>query len=335
MLEDEWRSSKLQHYWKRPEWCAETWRVEETYCQSNSSEKLSAKTDVQNIIIIIEEEEEEEEEEESQYLWYSISQCIVEIAVLTWMRDWNSVNPNKNKQWIKLCFFLTVVVFAFYTFSSSLVSHYSGHLWNFSVERMWNCTVIFHSFFFSSTLLNFVLKMNFQLRTQKRLPVCAGIQSRSFISDRIIVCPFVVLTSRPVEEKDMSLRRSTNGRIRRKQNVALTFKERKEFMWLSATKSLCSDLLCQSLCLCLCSLSNDTYRFCNCFLSSYLYLWSIYLSFRAPSLSVFDPFELLTAFSDGLSCIYCRVEHSHFQIFSYPWLDIKNGRKVSIRPLKE
>ena len=54
-LVDEWRSSKLQHYWDRPEYWEESWRLEKTCCYSNSSERQSAKTNVkisQGIIII-------------------------------------------------------------------------------------------------------------------------------------------------------------------------------------------------------------------------------------------------------------------------------------------
>ena len=47
-LADEWRPSKLQHYWERPEYWEESWRLEETGCHSNSREKPSAKTDVKN-----------------------------------------------------------------------------------------------------------------------------------------------------------------------------------------------------------------------------------------------------------------------------------------------
>ena len=39
-----WRPSKLQYYWEWPEYCEESWRLEETCCHSNSSEKPSAKT---------------------------------------------------------------------------------------------------------------------------------------------------------------------------------------------------------------------------------------------------------------------------------------------------
>ena len=53
MLEDEWRPSKLQHYWERAEYWEEFWRLEETCCHSNFSEKLSADTDVKNSQIII------------------------------------------------------------------------------------------------------------------------------------------------------------------------------------------------------------------------------------------------------------------------------------------
>ena len=46
--EEEWRPSKLQHYWERPEYWAESWRLEETYCHSNSSERPSTNTDLKN-----------------------------------------------------------------------------------------------------------------------------------------------------------------------------------------------------------------------------------------------------------------------------------------------
>ena len=39
---DEWRPSKLQHYWDRPEYWAESLRLEETWCYSNSSERPTA-----------------------------------------------------------------------------------------------------------------------------------------------------------------------------------------------------------------------------------------------------------------------------------------------------
>ena len=45
MLADEWRPSKLQHYWERPE---ESWKLEETSCHSNSCERPSANTNVKN-----------------------------------------------------------------------------------------------------------------------------------------------------------------------------------------------------------------------------------------------------------------------------------------------
>ena len=40
--------SKRQHCWGRPESWDESWRLEETCCHSNSSEKPSANTDVKN-----------------------------------------------------------------------------------------------------------------------------------------------------------------------------------------------------------------------------------------------------------------------------------------------
>ena len=49
---DEWRSSKQQHYWKRSEYWEESWRLEETCCHSNSSEKTLAKIDVKNTQVV-------------------------------------------------------------------------------------------------------------------------------------------------------------------------------------------------------------------------------------------------------------------------------------------
>ena len=43
-----WRPSKLLHYWERPKYWEESWRLEETCCRSNSSESPSAKTNVKN-----------------------------------------------------------------------------------------------------------------------------------------------------------------------------------------------------------------------------------------------------------------------------------------------
>ena len=40
--------SKLQRYWERPEYWEELWRLEETCCHLNSSERPSAKTNVKN-----------------------------------------------------------------------------------------------------------------------------------------------------------------------------------------------------------------------------------------------------------------------------------------------
>ena len=37
-----------QYYWERLEYREESWRLEETFCHSNSSEIPSAKTDVKN-----------------------------------------------------------------------------------------------------------------------------------------------------------------------------------------------------------------------------------------------------------------------------------------------
>ena len=42
------RPSKLQHYWERPEYWEKSWRLEETCCHSNSSERPSANADVKN-----------------------------------------------------------------------------------------------------------------------------------------------------------------------------------------------------------------------------------------------------------------------------------------------
>ncbi len=47
-LADEWRPSKLRHYWERPEYWEESWRLEEICCHSNSSERPSANADVKN-----------------------------------------------------------------------------------------------------------------------------------------------------------------------------------------------------------------------------------------------------------------------------------------------
>ena len=47
-LADEWRPSKPLHYCERPEYWEESWRLEETCCHSNSSERPSANTDEKN-----------------------------------------------------------------------------------------------------------------------------------------------------------------------------------------------------------------------------------------------------------------------------------------------
>ena len=47
-LKDERRPSKLQHYWKRSEYWEESWRLEETCCHSNFSERPSADADTKN-----------------------------------------------------------------------------------------------------------------------------------------------------------------------------------------------------------------------------------------------------------------------------------------------
>ena len=47
-LEDEWKLSKLQHCWERPEYWEESWRLEETCCHSNKSWKPSANAHLKN-----------------------------------------------------------------------------------------------------------------------------------------------------------------------------------------------------------------------------------------------------------------------------------------------
>ena len=47
-LADEWRPSKLQHYWEQPEYWEESWGLEETCCHSNSSERPPANAVVKN-----------------------------------------------------------------------------------------------------------------------------------------------------------------------------------------------------------------------------------------------------------------------------------------------
>ena len=47
-LEDVWRPSKLQQNQDRPEYWEKSWRLEETCCHSNSSERLSINTGVKN-----------------------------------------------------------------------------------------------------------------------------------------------------------------------------------------------------------------------------------------------------------------------------------------------
>ena len=45
---DEWRPPKILHYWERPDYWKESWRLEETCCHSDSSEKSSGNADVKN-----------------------------------------------------------------------------------------------------------------------------------------------------------------------------------------------------------------------------------------------------------------------------------------------
>ena len=47
-INDQWRPSKLQHYWEQPEYWEESWRFVETWCYSNSSKRPSALADVKN-----------------------------------------------------------------------------------------------------------------------------------------------------------------------------------------------------------------------------------------------------------------------------------------------
>ena len=42
-LADVWRPSKRPHYWRRPEYWEESWRLKEICCHTNSNGKLSAK----------------------------------------------------------------------------------------------------------------------------------------------------------------------------------------------------------------------------------------------------------------------------------------------------
>ena len=46
--EDEWRPSKLLHYWEGPEYGEESGKLEETYCHSNSSERPSTNNVMKN-----------------------------------------------------------------------------------------------------------------------------------------------------------------------------------------------------------------------------------------------------------------------------------------------
>ena len=46
----DWRPSKLQHYWKLPEYWEESWRLEETCCHSISSEMPSDVADVKTLM---------------------------------------------------------------------------------------------------------------------------------------------------------------------------------------------------------------------------------------------------------------------------------------------
>ena len=43
VVDDEWKPSKLLHYWERLEYWEESWGLEETCCHSNSSGRPSAK----------------------------------------------------------------------------------------------------------------------------------------------------------------------------------------------------------------------------------------------------------------------------------------------------
>ena len=47
-LEDEWRTSKVLHYWDRPGYWEESWKLEKTCCHSNINERSSVNTDVKN-----------------------------------------------------------------------------------------------------------------------------------------------------------------------------------------------------------------------------------------------------------------------------------------------
>ena len=47
-LEAGGRPSKQQHYWERPEYLEESWRLEETCCSSKYSERPSTNTDEKN-----------------------------------------------------------------------------------------------------------------------------------------------------------------------------------------------------------------------------------------------------------------------------------------------
>ena len=53
-----WRLSKLQHYWDQPEYREESWRLEETCCHSNSSERPPAGVKNTTIIIIMKRKRE-------------------------------------------------------------------------------------------------------------------------------------------------------------------------------------------------------------------------------------------------------------------------------------
>ena len=52
-LEDLEVGGRVGHYWDWPVYWEESWRLEETCCHSNSSERPSAKTDVKNSRFLI------------------------------------------------------------------------------------------------------------------------------------------------------------------------------------------------------------------------------------------------------------------------------------------
>ena len=68
------KTSKLQHYWDRPEYWKESWRLGETCCHSNSCEKPSANASMKNLQLTL--------------VWKTLKRKLLQIIIIMIIIRW-------------------------------------------------------------------------------------------------------------------------------------------------------------------------------------------------------------------------------------------------------